>query len=159
MSDRTVMHAADLSGFGQIYPALRRFAAVVADADMDPDDLVQEALARALRTGSFQDLSDPLAYLRQAVLNLRSNERRRRARARSHRTGLGLPATQDETYPSDLTDLLQLQPRDRAVLYLHEVEDMTYQAIAELMDEKEATVRGRATAARRRLRRGLEEET
>ena len=37
--------------FADLYPSLRRFAAVVGSVDIDPDDLVQDALVRALRRG------------------------------------------------------------------------------------------------------------
>jgi DNA-directed RNA polymerase specialized sigma24 family protein len=33
-----------------LYPALRRIAAVAGSVDIEPDDLVQEALMRVLRT-------------------------------------------------------------------------------------------------------------
>ena len=35
-----------------LYPSLRRFAAVVAPAELEPDDLVHDALTRTLATGS-----------------------------------------------------------------------------------------------------------
>ena len=35
--------------FARLYPGLRRFAAVCGSFDTDPDDLVQEAVARTLR--------------------------------------------------------------------------------------------------------------
>src|SRR5579871_4146878 len=38
----------DAEVFAAVYPGLRRFAAVVASTTVDPDDLVQEAVARAL---------------------------------------------------------------------------------------------------------------
>ncbi len=53
--------------FRALYPKIRRFAAVCASVDDDPDDLVQEALARALHLGSLDRLDDPLAYLRLCV--------------------------------------------------------------------------------------------
>ena len=47
-----------------LYTALRRIAAVAGSVDIEPDDLVQEALMRALRKGPLTDLDNPLAYLR-----------------------------------------------------------------------------------------------
>lgn len=44
--------------------------------DVEPDDLVQEALARVLRKGPISDLDNPLAFLRKTILNLASNQRR-----------------------------------------------------------------------------------
>ena len=54
--------------FGDLYPSLRRFAAVVGDDDMEPDDLVQEVLASALRQGPLAQLDDAGAYLRTSCL-------------------------------------------------------------------------------------------
>ncbi|HEU5112359.1 MAG TPA: hypothetical protein VFU96_03520 [Acidimicrobiia bacterium] len=39
-----------------LYPALRKIAAVAGSVDIEPDDLVQEALMRVLRKGSISDL-------------------------------------------------------------------------------------------------------
>ena len=62
-----------------VYPDLRRFAAVVADLDVDPDDLVQDALVAVLKKTSLERLDDPLAYLKRVVVNLSASNRRRAA--------------------------------------------------------------------------------
>jgi DNA-directed RNA polymerase specialized sigma24 family protein len=62
--------------FAAIYPGLRRWAAVCGPAEVDPDDLVQEAVARTLRTHALSDLDDAGAYLRRAIVNLAANHRR-----------------------------------------------------------------------------------
>ncbi len=46
----------DFEIFADLYPKLRRFAAVVADLDMEPDDLVQDALAATLRRHDLSEL-------------------------------------------------------------------------------------------------------
>jgi len=38
----------DKTVFGDLYPQLRRFAAVVSPMEVDPHDLVQDALERTL---------------------------------------------------------------------------------------------------------------
>ena len=58
--------------FARLYPSLRRFAAVVAPREIDPDDLLQEATARALRRGPLGRLDHPEAYLRRTMVNLAS---------------------------------------------------------------------------------------
>jgi DNA-directed RNA polymerase specialized sigma24 family protein len=65
------------------YDAVRRFANVVADSDVDPDDLVHEALVRTLSRGSSDEIDDVAAYLRRAVLNVAANHRRSRGRHRA----------------------------------------------------------------------------
>jgi RNA polymerase sigma-70 factor (ECF subfamily) len=145
--------------FERIYPSLRRWAGAVADADLDPDDLVQEAVARALRASPLTDLDDPTAYLRRTILNVAANHRRSRARFR--RAVLRLGRTDDtraSEYASDLADLLRVAPGARAVLYLVEVEGRTYAEAAEAIGISEEAARARAARARRQLRIDIEGE-
>ena len=58
---RPIPVASDFETFDALYPVLRRFAGVVADIDMDPDDLVQDALAKTLDRRSMSDLENPQA--------------------------------------------------------------------------------------------------
>jgi Sigma-70 region 2 len=53
----------------RLYPRLRRFAAVVAPAEVAPDDLVQEALERLLARDT-SGIVNVEAYLRQTMLRL-----------------------------------------------------------------------------------------
>lgn len=151
--------SSDAEVFRSIYPLLRRFAAVTASQDVDPDDLVQEALAATLARGPLSGLDHPAAYLRRCIINLESNHRRSRSRARTRERLSGIPAIEHPIYPSDLDDLAALEPRQRAILYLFEVEGWPFARIAELLDEDEATVRRRATTARRQLKLSIEEGT
>ena len=52
----------------QLYPSLHRFSAVVAPSDLEPDDLLQEALVAVLRRHRLSALDHPAAYLRKAIL-------------------------------------------------------------------------------------------
>lgn len=61
-------------------------------------------------------------------------------------------------YPSDLSELLRLPPRTRAVLYMKEVEGRSFLEIAQMVGCSEAAVRGAASRGRRHLRRVLSEE-
>ena len=151
---------ADALLFEQLYPSLRRFAAVTAAGADDPDDLVQEAVARTLRTRSLSSLDHPGAYLRQAIVHLASNRRRSLARGRS--ALLHLVSREDgknPEYASDLADLLRLQPVDRALLFLIEVEGHVYAEAAALLGMTEEAARTRAGRARRQLRSQIIEET
>src|SRR4051794_22848320 len=49
--------------FADLYPSLRRFAAVVRPPEADADDLVQEALVRALRIGPLSRVRRPRRVL------------------------------------------------------------------------------------------------
>jgi len=149
----------DAELFEELYPGLRRFAAATAPREVDPDDLVQEAVARTLRSHSLSELDDAGAYLRRAIANLASNHRRGFARlrvvvAKVGRTEEGRVAE----YDSDLSDLLRVPPEARAVLYLVEVEGRPYAEAAALLGITEEAARARAARARKRLRMDLEGE-
>lgn len=138
--------------FAELYRPLRRFAAVVGPIEVDPDDLLQEAVARVLRRRRLTDLDNPGAYLRRTMVNLASNHRRtlaHRRRAMVRLEASGGPV--GDVYPSDLNELLRLSPKERAVLYLSEVEGYRYAEIGRLLGCSEATARKRAMRGRHRL--------
>ena len=140
----------------RLYPELRRFAAVVAPLDLDPDDLLQEALARALRTGPLSRLEHPSAYLRRTMVHLAANHNRSRGRER--RAGLRVataPGAEPTGYPSDLAELERVGPEDRAVLYLADVERLALDEVAAVLGIRPAAARARASRARARLRAAL----
>lgn len=149
----SVANVSDRELVDGLYDRLRGFAAVTAPWHVEPDDLLQEVLLRALAQGPLSRLENPLAYLRRSIVNLaidhaRQHERRRPARSDS---ALGDPGTSDQ-YPSDLGILSELSPRARAVVYLAEVEGYRYSEISEMLNCRESTARVTALRARRRLR-------
>ncbi len=95
------------------------------------------------------------------MLNLAANHRRRFARTR-HAVQRWRGASTDsavDQYPSDLGDLAALSPTARAVLYLHHVEGLSLELVAERLELQASTVRQTASRARRQLRIRLEEES
>jgi len=144
--------------FEELYPALRRFAAVVRPPDVDADDLVQEALLRTLQVRSLAECTNPGAYLRTAIVHAASNHRRRFARANRSAVALAGGTRADDTYPSDLDDLRRLPVRDRTALYLAVVEGASHREIAAVLDCSEVAARARVMRALRRLRAELHEE-
>lgn len=150
---------ADDALFAAIYPGLRRFAAATGPLECDPDDLVQEAVARTLRTQALSDLEHPAAYLRRAIVNLASNHRRGLARWRIAAGKVAMvDGGRDAEYASDLADLMRLDPADRALLYLVEVEGASYREAAAAIGTTEEAARTRAARARQRVRAGIEGE-
>jgi RNA polymerase sigma-70 factor (ECF subfamily) len=145
--------------FAELYPSLRKFAAVVGPIETDPDDLLQEAVVRTLRHHRLDELDHPAAYLRRTIVNLASNERRRFAIRRQALTRFasGLTTSTDD-YPSDLQDLCNVPPHERAALYLSEVEGYHFGEIAHTLGCSEAAARKRAMRGRRRLASALTEE-
>jgi RNA polymerase sigma-70 factor (ECF subfamily) len=139
------------------YPVLRRFAAVVGPADVEPDDLVQDAFVAVLRRG-LDGIDDLDAYLRRTVLNLSSNERRRwLRRKRADERQLAVEEVVTTSFV-DVADLLRLPVDVRAVLWLAEVEGWTHAEIGHLLGCSEESSRARASRGRRRLRLALVEE-
>ncbi len=141
-----------------LYGSLRRYAAVVGPAEVDPDDLVQEALLRTLRQGPLSALTNPGAYLRRTILNLASNERRRLGRLRRAIHRLGEDEYGEEVYISDLADLLTVSPRTRAVLFLTAVEGYSFRETSEIVGCTEVAARKIASRGRKKLRASHEAE-
>jgi RNA polymerase sigma factor (sigma-70 family) len=149
----------DAELFEELYPGLRRFAAATAPPEVDPDDLVQEAVARVLRLHTLSELDEPGAYLRRTIANLASNHRRSFARWRTAVSRVGRTEEgRAAEYDSDLADLMRVPPEGRAVLYLVEVEGRSYAEVAELLGISEEAARTRSFRARQRLRLDLQGE-
>ena len=139
-----------------LYPALRKIAAVAGSVDVEPDDLVQEALVRTLRKGALADLDNPLAFLRKTIVNLASNQRRSLGRRRKAFGRLGFEEAWMPSYPAHIEAILDLPPRQRAILYLVEVEDVPYAEAAEQLGMTTEAARTMANRARKRARTALE---
>lgn len=146
--------------FARLYPDLRRFTASMCDFDDDPDDLLQEALTRVLRKGDLAHVDNLNAYLRRVIVNLRSNRRRLAVRQKRLRQRVkpDVRHVAEPAYPSDLEILLTLRPIDRVIVFLVDVEGWSFPEVGELLGRPEASVRLRATRARRALRDRIEKE-
>lgn len=142
----------DYEIFEQIYPALQKFAAVVADLDMEPDALVHDAVVATLERTSLTDLDQPQAYLKRAIVNLAANRRRRAGRTKTMLARVQPTSSATDRYPSDLAILDVLDPRDRAIIYLADVEGLAYEPIGEQLGLSAASARQRAHRARKKLR-------
>ena len=142
-----------------LYPSLRRFAAVVGPVEVEPDDLVQEAFFRAMRRGSLSDLTHPTAYLKRCIVNLSKDHVRGFVRRR--RALVALAATTEafeEAYPSDVIELMELPPTTRAVLYLREIEGRSFGEIGDIVGCSDKAARNCASRGRKRLRLVLSKE-
>lgn len=152
-------HPLDGTLIRSLYPSLRRLAAVVAPAEVGPDDLLQEAFERYLAR-SPSGIDNPEAYMRRVIVHTASNHRRRLGRWRRRLQRLA-PRSDDgslDAYPSDVSFLELISPVERAVLFLHHVEGTGFRDIAAELDMTEAAAKQVAARARRRLRAHLNEE-
>jgi DNA-directed RNA polymerase specialized sigma24 family protein len=138
----------------ELYPPLRRFAAVIGRWDVDPDDLVQDAYTKVLQRHPSQ-IRDLGPYLRRTIVNLATDERRRKGRHNGVVHKLGPTSASVDAYPSDLEDLMRLPCKVRALLYLVEVEGHQIADAAELVGMSNSNARVALMRARRRLRSEL----
>lgn len=149
----TASKAVDANGwFRDAYPQLHRFAAVVAPPAVDPDDLVQDAMVRLLSRRDTTAIEDRTAFLCRTMANLASDRRRRWRIGRIVLARLGpQPRHSESTYPSDLSVLSELSPRERAAVYLHDVEGFPFDEVAQLLGCSPAAARQAAVRGRNRL--------
>jgi len=146
-----------LQALREEYEPLRRFAAVIGRWDVEPDDLVQEAYAKVLLKES-SEIRELGPYLRRTIVNLATDERRRVGRAASVAPKIASDGASSDSYPSDLSDLLALPPRVRALLYMVEVEGQQIAPAAAAVGMSSGNARVALLRARRRLRAELSEE-
>lgn len=144
--------------FRELHPRLRRFAAIVGPPEVEPDDMVQDAVERTIRRQRLADLDNPAAYLSRVILNLASDHRKHLSRAGRGNRRLGTEQVLTPSYPSDIDDLFRLPPRDRAILYLSEVEGLAHKEIAGQLGMTPDSVAKSSQRARRRLQIELREE-
>lgn len=144
----------------ELYPVLRRFAAVAAPSDLEPDDLLHEAMVAVLKAHCLSELEHPAAYLRKAILSAAAAHCHRMGRRRfamsRYRASVDVSSSPD--YPSDLADLNRLSPRERSALYLHEVEGYRFAEIAVMLGCSEAAAKKAGSRARKRLAEALAAE-
>ncbi|MGQ0825370.1 MAG: RNA polymerase sigma factor [Actinomycetota bacterium] len=141
-----------------LYGPLRRFAGVVGRWDVEPDDLVQEVFAKVLARRRA-DIDDLGPYLRRAIVNLATDERRRARRGADLSARLQAPTAHTDAYPHELEELLKLDGRVRALMYLVEVEGWPIADAAETVQMSPTAARVALMRARRRLRTELSVES
>src|SRR5215471_17285225 len=139
-------------------PTLMRIAYLLTGNQHDAEDLLQTALTRA--ASKFRSIrhKDPEAYVRRILYHEQVSWWRRRSRRRETSTDQ-VPDT-PVTDGSEAVDvrlaarqaLLQLTPRQRAVLILRYFEDLPEAEVAKLLDCSVGTVRSQAHRAISKLR-------
>jgi RNA polymerase sigma-70 factor, ECF subfamily len=141
-----------------LLPHVPRLRAIARLRGADPDDLVQETLARALRFRShFRNGSDVGAWLVRILFNLDAGERRRRhrfARASARLMHEPAPLRGD---PSATVELERLSGRlaadDLLLITRAELYGDTYAELARDLEVPIGTIMSRLFRARRRVLR------
>ncbi len=160
----------DADVFEAIYPAVRRFASFVAASGVEPDDLIQEALARVLTRAPLTEVDDLLAYLRTTMINIVRNEHRRLGREERAWVRSGVRRVSERDPRAEGRDLAgtdavarvlgSLPPPTRAAVFLVDLEGWSIADAATALGLSVAATTARLSRARRTLRRrvGLMEE-
>jgi RNA polymerase sigma-70 factor (ECF subfamily) len=147
----------------QYIPRLRRYARALTGDASAADDLVQDALERALlKQDLWREGSDLRAWLFTVMHNVFVNQVRSAAASRtvpleSSLEDLPQPQAGDRLEIRDLDAALQRLPAEqRTVLLLVGLEQMTYEEAARVLDVPAGTVMSRLSRGRERLRRLLQ---
>jgi RNA polymerase sigma-70 factor, ECF subfamily len=156
-----VNHVPDLDGYLRLRPLLFSIAYRMTGSVADAEDIVSEAFLRLQRACDDGQVIDSLkAYLSTVVTRL-SIDHLKSARVRRERyfgTWLPEPVLTDRVDDGELADSLslaflvvleQLGPVERAVFLLHDVFDLDYARVAEIVGKSEVNCRQIATRARR----------
>jgi RNA polymerase sigma factor (sigma-70 family) len=131
---------------------LLRLAYLMSGSHDASEDAVQSVFASA--HDRWDQVENPLPYLKRAVVNVVKDGQRRRLRllARApERPLVALPPELDETW----THIGRLPWVQRVVVVLHYYEDLPLTEVAALLDRPAATVRSDHRRALDRLRKAL----
>lgn len=137
---------------------LLRVAYLLTGDGHQAEELVQSVLARALPVwADVARKGDPLAYVRRALVNERTDTWRSRGRREAPARDVPERTSPDHSASLDLRhDLLvalrSLPRRQRAVVVLRYLEDLSDEAIADLLRCSAGTVRSQASRALVKLR-------
>ncbi len=149
--------------FAHHHQRLLRIAYLLSGDDRVAEDLVADAFARAYRHLARGRVNDPGAYLRRAVVNgwKRQLGRRMRDRERARHLRVGWdPAFEDATAERDrvLAALATLPARQRAVVVLRYLDDLSEAATATALGISPGAVKTHSHRALARLRTTLQED-
>ncbi len=141
-------------------PALLRLAYVLTGSRADAEDVVQDALSRALpRWSRISTLDDPDAYVRRIVVNAHVSwwrrMRRREVPVESVRDRAVADGPSTEERDRVWRACQALPPDQRTAIVLRFYEDLDYADIAALTGVREGSVRSRVSRGLAALRREL----
>lgn len=148
---------------GHVY----RLAYRLTGEPFDAEDLTQEVFIRAFNSIHAFQPGSVAAWLNRITTNLFLDAARRRGRMRTDAMGQapesvwGAESGVGDVYADGMLDgdvaaaLALLSPEQRVAVVLCDIEGLSYEEIAEVLDLKLGTVRSRIARARARLRSSL----
>lgn len=141
-----------------LLPELRAYAMSLVKNRHDSEDLVQDAVERALRSDTCPKLvKDLRPWLFRTIRNLHVDEARKnrvRTEYSNAQSRLSFDLTQSQDHADGVavrTTFATLPAPMREVLFLVDVMGMKYAEAAEIMDVPHGTVMSRVSRARRAL--------
>lgn len=154
-------------------PRLTRMAYGLVGNHEDAEDLAQEALSKAyFKLDSFAGRSSFFTWVYRITVNLSISKRRKRRLESTHQAVAWEPdalppevedarsAAETREQVEQLRQAITCLPEDRrAVLVLRDLEELSYDQIAELLEIPKGTVRSRLHRAREELRQLIEVAT
>ena len=151
----------------RLRPRLVSVARRVVRNAPEAEDAADEALARLVRERQGDNPPARVTpWLHRTVLRIAIDRARAWVRRQDARHEVGRhaqrpsPGPEEEAQRRELREavwrcVLELPPRQRQVIVLHQMEGLPYGEVAELLDIAEATARAHAHAARETLRHKL----
>ncbi|MDO4719085.1 MAG: RNA polymerase sigma factor [Peptostreptococcaceae bacterium] len=145
---------------------LFRFSLLLIQDEKEAEDILQEALVRVVRSiRGFREESSLYTWLCSIIRNLVQDVRRKKGQAASEE--LREAASNEQDVEEEVlrkirrealrAELKELSPPYREVLVLFYYEGFSIRETAQLLSEKESTIRSRLTRARTQLRDRLAE--
>jgi RNA polymerase sigma-70 factor (sigma-E family) len=142
--------------------ALFRLAYVLTGNRADAEDVVQDALSRALpRWSRIVEADDPDAYVRRMVVNAHTSWWRRFRRREAPVAEVRLGESRDpdvEEHDRVWRACLALPPEQRVAVVLRYYERLDYTEMADLTGVREGTLRSRVSRGLAALRATLEDD-
>lgn len=153
------------SNLSEVYPALLRSATVLCWSLDDVEDVVQETVLRGFRSyGSFRRESTFLTWMYVILLRVAgsANRQRRRRVPLNYRRDqpdqlppVDRAVIDDEQARSVIDAIRSLPQRQREMVTLHFIDDLSYPQIAEGLGVAVGTVKATVFAAKASLREAL----
>ncbi|EEE37378.1 RNA polymerase, sigma-24 subunit, ECF subfamily [Rhodobacteraceae bacterium KLH11] len=154
-------HAASMSSLSQIeylMPELRAYATTISKSRDDAEDLVQDAIERALRAKAPPNKLEELRpWMFRVIRNLHYDELRKRRVRREYFAAEKRQSSEVDVVSDVARDVLirmafeKLAPETREILFFVDIMGLKYKEIAEILDMKQGTVMSRVSRARRAL--------
>ena len=138
--------------YAEAKTSLLSIAYAVAPPEVEPEDLLHDALLKLLRALQTKDIRRPAAYVCTTMVNAASNHRRRWSIRRDKSRLLLTELSVHDERPSDLELLKSLPPRERAVLYLAVVHGLDHASVGAMVGCSASASRKALSRARERLR-------